>query len=101
MRENRSNFAGEVDAATFEVLRHRLWAINDEAAVTIGRVSGSPIATEGNDFNSGLMTASGETVVAGIYVLVHAAALGRIVRDGSAIRCARRRVQRAARRRCG
>ncbi|HEV8296979.1 MAG TPA: hydantoinase B/oxoprolinase family protein [Acidimicrobiales bacterium] len=73
--------AGEVDAATFEVLRHRLWAINDEAAVTIGRVSGSPIATEGNDFNSGLMTATGETVVAGIYVLVHAAALGRIVRD--------------------
>ena len=72
---------GAIDAATFEVLRHRLWAINDEAAVTIGRVSGSPIATEGNDFNSGLMTASGETVVAGIYVLVHAAALGRIVRD--------------------
>jgi N-methylhydantoinase B len=71
----------DVDAATFEVLRHRLWAINDEAAVTIGRVSGSPIATEGNDFNSGLMTADGETVVAGIYVLVHAAALGRIVRD--------------------
>ena len=73
---------GEVlDAATFEVLRHRLWAINDEAAVTIGRVSGSPIATEGNDFNSGLMTADGETVIAGIYVLVHAAALGRVVRD--------------------
>jgi N-methylhydantoinase B len=71
----------KVDPATFEVLRHRLWAINDEAAVTIGRVSGSPIATEGNDFNSGLMTASGETVVAGIFVLVHAAALGRIVRD--------------------
>ena len=70
-----------LSAATFEVLRHRLWAINDEAAVTIGRVSGSPIATEGNDFNAGLMTASGETVVAGVYVLVHAAALGRVVRD--------------------
>jgi N-methylhydantoinase B len=76
-----NNESGAVDAATFEVLRHRLWAINDEAAVTIGRVSGSPIATEGNDFNSGLMTATGETVVAGIFVLVHAAALGRIVRD--------------------
>ena len=44
--------ARELDPATFEVLRHRLWAINDEAAVTIGRVSGSPIATEGNDFNA-------------------------------------------------
>lgn len=78
----RARDAGRaLDAATFEVLRHRLWAINDEAAVTIGRVSGSPIATEGNDFNSGLMTADGETVIAGIYVLVHAAALGRVVRD--------------------
>jgi N-methylhydantoinase B len=73
--------AAPIDPATLEVLRHRLWAINDEAAVTIGRVSGSPIASEGNDFNSGLMTATGETVVAGVYVLVHAAALGRIVRD--------------------
>ena len=85
MDRNRSTHAGDrgalLDPATFEVLRHRLWAIHDEAAVTIGRVSGSPIATEGNDFNSGLMTADGETVVAGIYVLVHAAALGRIVRD--------------------
>ena len=85
MDRNRAKNEGDrgagLDPATFEVLRHRLWAINDEAAVTIGRVSGSPIATEGNDFNSGLMTADGETIVAGIYVLVHAAALGRIVRD--------------------
>ena len=70
-----------LDPATFEVLRHRLWAINDEAAVTITRVSGSPIATEGNDFNSGLLTAEGEVVVAGIYVLVHAAALEAVVKD--------------------
>ena len=69
-----------VDPTTFEVLRHRLWAINDEAAVTITRVSGSPIATEGNDFNAGLTTAEGEIVVAGIYVLVHAGSLGRVVR---------------------
>jgi N-methylhydantoinase B len=81
VRNRATNEEVGLDAATFEVIRHRLWAINDAAAVTIGRVSGSPIATEGNDFNSGLMTASGETIVAGIYVLVHAGALGRIVCD--------------------
>ena len=68
------------DAALFEVLRNRLWAINDEAVDAIVAVSGSPIATEGNDFNSGILTAAGEVAMAGPYVLVHAAALGQVVR---------------------
>ena len=67
------------DAALFEVLRNRLWAINDEAVDAIVAVSGSPIATEGNDFNSGILTATGEVALAGPYVLVHAAALGQVV----------------------
>lgn len=69
-----------LDAALFEVLRNRLWAINDEAVDAIVAVSGSPIATEGNDFNSGILTATGEVALAGPYVLVHAAALGQVVR---------------------
>lgn len=40
--------------------------------------TGAPIATEGNDFNSGILTAAGEVALAGPYVLVHAAALGQI-----------------------
>ena len=72
--------APPLDAATFEVLRNRLWAINDEAVDAIVAVSGSPIATEGNDFNSGILTAAGEMALAGPYVLVHAAALGQVVR---------------------
>ncbi len=68
------------DATLFEVLRNRLWAINDEAVDAIVAVSGSPIATEGNDFNSGILTATGEVALAGPYVLVHAAALGQVVR---------------------
>ncbi len=68
------------DAALFEVLHNRLWAINDEAVDAIVAVSGSPIATEGNDFNSGILTATGEVALAGPYVLVHAAALGQVVR---------------------
>lgn len=67
-----------LDPATFEVLRHRLWAINEESVDAIVRVSGSPITVEGNDFNSGLLTAEGDVVVAGIYVLVHAASLGQV-----------------------
>ena len=75
-----SNPTPPLDAALFEVLRNRLWAINDEAVDAIVAVSGSPIATEGNDFNSGILTASGEVALAGPYVLVHAAALGQVVR---------------------
>ncbi len=75
-----SSPAPPLDAALFEVLRNRLWAINDEAVDAIVAVSGSPIATEGNDFNSGILTASGEVALAGPYVLVHAAALGQVVR---------------------
>ena len=67
------------DAALFEVLRNRLWAVNEEAADAIVAVSGSPIATEGNDFNAGILTATGEVALAGPYVLVHAAALGQVV----------------------
>lgn len=70
----------QLDAFRFEVLRNRLWAINEEAADAIVAVSGSPIATEGNDFNAGILTAAGEVAVAGPYVLVHAAALGQVVR---------------------
>ena len=82
MSSNQSSpgTAPPLDAALFEVLRNRLWAINDEAVDAIVAVSGSPIATEGNDFNSGILTAAGEVALAGPYVLVHAAALGQVVR---------------------
>ncbi len=69
-----------VDAATFEILRYRLWSITDEAAITIGRVSGSPVANESYDFNAGMMTATGDVVMIGAYAMPHAAALDVIVR---------------------
>jgi N-methylhydantoinase B len=68
------------DAILFEVLRHRLWAINDEAATTIARVSGSPVANESYDFNTALMDRDGNVVVIGAYVMAHACALDRVVR---------------------
>jgi N-methylhydantoinase B len=68
-----------VDPVLFEVLRHRLWAINEEAAAAIARISGSPVANEAYDFNTGLMTGSGQVLVVGPYVMAHAAALDGIV----------------------
>ena len=37
---------------TFEVIRHRLWAINDDQAMIAARLSGSPVVYEALDFNA-------------------------------------------------
>ncbi|MBI2370694.1 MAG: hydantoinase B/oxoprolinase family protein, partial [Deltaproteobacteria bacterium] len=61
-----------VDPITFEVLRHRLWTINDEAAAVLRVVSGSPVATETHDYNTMLMDAQGHAFVAGTYMMSQA-----------------------------
>ena len=68
-----------IDPITFEVLRHRLWAINDEAGATIRRISGSPVATEAYDFNTGLLNAQGNMVLVGVYISAHASVQDLIV----------------------
>jgi N-methylhydantoinase B len=60
-----------LDAITYEVLRHRIWQINDEQFTTISRVSGSSIATEINDFNVGIMDEAGDMVVIGSGIVWH------------------------------
>jgi N-methylhydantoinase B len=57
------------------VIRHRLWAINDEQAMIAARMSGSPVIYEVYDFNAGLLTPDGHGLVAGIYILHHAATI--------------------------
>jgi N-methylhydantoinase B len=69
----------ELDSITFELLRHRLAAINDEATFTIMQVSANQIATDSNDLNSALMTAGGEVVVFGVWILVHSCSLNTLV----------------------
>ena len=64
-----------IDPVTFEVIRHRLWAINDEQAMIAARMSGSPVIYEVYDFNAGILTPDGHGLVAGIYILHHAATL--------------------------
>jgi N-methylhydantoinase B len=64
-----------LDPATFEILRHRLWYLNDEGALTISRTSGSPVATEVFDMNAGLMTASGDLVYIDNFICAQATTL--------------------------
>ncbi len=70
-----------LDPVTYEVVRHRLWQINDEQGTTIRTIATSPIVVEGNDFNVGLFTREGELVVAGPYVLTHVQTMDAVVQN--------------------
>jgi N-methylhydantoinase B len=52
----------DLDPITYEVLRHRLWAIDEEAASSIARMSGSPIVRAG-DFLTATFLPDGEVGV--------------------------------------
>ena len=70
-----------VDKVTFEILRHRLWSINEEAANTLERVSGSLIASEVHDMNASIMTATGDSLVIAPYMLVHAISMETLAKE--------------------
>jgi N-methylhydantoinase B len=61
-----------VDPIAFEVIRHNLWHVNEEHGETIVKVSGSPIAVFGQDFNACILDARGDYVFFGPYYQVHA-----------------------------
>jgi N-methylhydantoinase B len=64
-----------VDPVTFEVLRHKLDAINEEQAITLKAVSASPIVTDASDFNTGIYLPAGEIVSMGPQVVYHSGAM--------------------------
>jgi N-methylhydantoinase B len=70
-----------MDPITFEVVKHRLWQINDEQGATIRTISTSPIVVEGNDFNVGLFTREGDVAVAGPYVLTHVTTMDTVIKN--------------------
>jgi N-methylhydantoinase B len=76
-----ARFTPRTDPTTFEVLRHRLWQINDEQGKTLLNMSGSQIATEANDFNVGISDAEGNLIVVGPYILVQMAPLTLLVQS--------------------
>jgi N-methylhydantoinase B len=63
----------DVDAITFEVVAHKLWQINDEQGQALQKISGSPVATDANDFNVVLCDELGDIINIGPYYLPHAA----------------------------
>jgi N-methylhydantoinase B len=69
-----------LDPVTFEVIRHRLWAINDDQAMIAARLSGSPVVYEALDFNAALMTGDGRGLYSGIYIIQHASTIDVFVR---------------------
>jgi N-methylhydantoinase B len=69
-----------LDPVTFEVLRHKLEAINAEQAITLKAVSASPIVTEASDFNNGLYLPGGEIVSMGPQVVFHSGAMPYVIR---------------------
>jgi N-methylhydantoinase B len=71
----RAVFRPRTDLVTFEVLRHRLWQINVEYAQTLHLVSGSPVASEGSDFNTTIADSEGNLIGVGPYVQVHLSSL--------------------------
>lgn len=58
----------DVDPVTYNVLRHRLYTINEEHGHTLENVSGSPVAYFAQDFNPTILTAEGEVVFQGPYI---------------------------------
>ena len=57
----------QIDPITLEVLRHRLWMINDEQGKTATQISGSPVVYEAKDFNSSIMAPDGRSIFVGVY----------------------------------
>jgi N-methylhydantoinase B len=64
-----------------EIVRHRLDSINEEAAITLRQVSGSPVAVEANDLNTAITTADGTVVACGYYVLCQLVSMNLVAAD--------------------
>jgi N-methylhydantoinase B len=60
-----SDFNLDIDPVTYQVLRSRFWNMNLDHSDTIKRVSGSPLIVYMDDFNTSLLTETGDTIVCG------------------------------------
>ena len=58
----------DIDPITYEVIRHRLFTINDEHGDTLTNVSGSPVAKFAKDFQPTILTEHGEVISHGPFV---------------------------------
>lgn len=70
-----------LDEIDFEILRHRLDSINEDAAAILANQSGSQLAAEARDLNSVIMAPDGAVVCCGRYVLAQVVSMHLVVRD--------------------
>ncbi len=61
----------KVDPVTFQIIRHKLLQVIDEAIIALENVSGSPITNEGHDLMVSLYKADGGLMVGGVGFLHH------------------------------
>ncbi|MBS1879639.1 MAG: hydantoinase B/oxoprolinase family protein [Actinobacteria bacterium] len=78
--EERLGAPLKVDPVTFEIVRHKLEAINHEQAIALKDVSVSPIVTAASDFNNALYTADGRIACMGPQVVFHSGAMPVVLR---------------------
>lgn len=60
-----------IDPVSFEIIRHRLFRVVEEAVITLKNVSGSPTTNEGHDLMVSLYTAEGGLLMGGVGFLHH------------------------------
>ncbi|MBT3367128.1 MAG: hypothetical protein HN416_08235 [Nitrospina sp.] len=72
--------AEDIDPIAFEVIRYAMWNINVEQGNTLLRVSGSPIAAYGHDFNPCLLDERGDFVFFGPFLQYLSSATGSAVK---------------------
>jgi N-methylhydantoinase B/acetone carboxylase, alpha subunit len=71
----------KTDPIQYEILRHRLQSITEEAAAAMKRVSGSPVATEIGDLNVAIMNREGDCVLIGQYIVTKGSTLSYVAKD--------------------
>lgn len=70
----------DLDPITFEVIRYAMWNINVEQGNTLLKISGSPIAAYGHDFNPCLLDERGNFVFFGPFLQYLSSASGSAVK---------------------
>jgi N-methylhydantoinase B len=74
------NIEENLDPISFEVIRYAMWNINVEQGNTLLRISGSPIAAYGHDFNPCLLDEKGDFVFFGPFLQYLSSATGSAVK---------------------
>lgn len=72
--------SSDLGAADYEVIRHRLWSVNDEACITMMHASGSPVVHVG-DFNVCIYTPDGDVAVIGTYYMIPVGTMALLVKE--------------------